>query len=185
LLVANSMIYGNSTPTVGGGIKLNAGSATIANNTFVNNAAHYGGAIESNSSSPSTVTNNLFLGNSATQLGGSIYDGGGKINADHNLYWNNPDMSGPGCIYCANDSNAIFADPLLGSLADYGGPTQTYFPGTGSAAIDSGDDTTCAAAPVNNLDQRGVARPFGAHCDIGAVESNDPIFGNAFDPPVV
>ena len=185
LTVVNSTFFGNSTPTVGGGIKVNTGSATIANNTFVNNAAHYGGAIESNSSSQSTVTNNLFLGNSATQLGGSIYDGGGKINADHNLYWNNPDLSGPGCIYCVSDSNAILADPLLDSLTDHAGPTQTYFPGTGSAAIDSGDDTTCAAAAVNNLDQRGVARPFGAHCDIGAVESNDPIFADTFDPPGV
>ena len=185
LLVANSTISGNSTPTVGGGIKLYAGAATITNNTFVNNAAHYGGAIESESSSLSTVTNNLFQGNSATQFGASVYDLNGKIAADHNLYWNNPDLSGPGCYQCASDTNATLADPLLGSLGDHGGPTQTYFPGLGSAAIDSGDDTTCAAAAVNNVDQRGVARPVGIHCDIGAVESDDPIFTNGFDPPVV
>jgi hypothetical protein len=29
---------------------------------------------------------------------------------------------------------------------------------------------TCAANPVSNLDQRGVARPQGSHCDIGALE---------------
>ena len=30
--------------------------------------------------------------------------------------------------------------------------------------------TVCAAAPVNNLDQRGIARPQYVHCDIGAYE---------------
>ena len=185
LLVANSTISENSTPTTGGGIKISSGTATIVNNTFVNNAAHYGGAIESNSISPATITNNLFQGNSATQFGGSIYDLEGKISADHNLYWNNPDQSGPGCFQCASDTNAVLADPLLDSFADHGGPTQTYFPNPGGAAIDSANDVACAAAAVNNLDQRGVARPFGARCDIGAVESNDPIFVDGFDPPVI
>jgi hypothetical protein len=41
----------------------------------------------------------------------------------------------------------------------------------GSPAIDAGDDATCAAAPVNNFDQRGISRPQGAACDIGAFES--------------
>jgi len=184
LHVANSTILGNSTPTVGGGIKLYAGSATITNNTFVNNAAHYGGAIESETSSISTVTNNLFQGNSATQFGASVYDNNGKVAADHNLYWNNPDLSGPGCYQCASDTNATLADPLLDSLGDHGGPTQTYFPGLGSAAIDTGDDATCAAAPVTNVDQRGVVRPFGTHCDIGAVESDDPVFADGFEPTI-
>ena len=182
LHVANSTILGNSTPTVGGGIRMYAGSATIVNNSFVNNAAHYGGAIETDSSSASSVTNNLFQGNSATQFGGSIYDLNNKVAADHNLYWNNPDLSGPGCYQCASDTNAILADPLLDSLGDHGGPTQTFFPGLGSAAIDAGDDTTCAAAPVTNLDQRGIARPFGSQCDIGAVESDDPVFADGFEP---
>ena len=177
LTVANSTFSGNSSLTLGGGIKITSGTATIVNNTFVNNSAHDGGAIESNSSSASTVTNNLFLGNTATEDGGSIDDPNSTINADHNLYWNNG-----GCDGCASDTNSIASDPLLGSLADNGGPTQTYAPMMDSPAIDAGDDATCAASPVNNVDQRGIARPFGAHCDIGAVESNDYIFANGFEP---
>ena len=42
--------------------------------------------------------------------------------------------------------------------------------GWGSAAIDAGDDAVCAADPVNNLDQRGVTRPQGPGCDVGAFE---------------
>lgn len=184
LLVANSTVFGNSTPTVGGGIYMYSGSATITNSTFVNNAAQYGGAIEFNSNSISTVTNNLFQGNSATQFGAVIYDNYNKVSADHNVYWNNPDLSGQNCYGCASDTNATLADPLLGSLADNGGPTHTYAPALGSAAIDSGDDATCAAPAVNNLDQRGVVRPAGAHCDIGAVESNDQLFLDGFDPAI-
>lgn len=40
----------------------------------------------------------------------------------------------------------------------------------GSPAINTGDDATCAAAPVNGVDQRGKTRPKGAHCDRGAYE---------------
>jgi len=61
-------------------------------------------------------------------------------------------------------------DPLLGTLEDNGGPTQTHALLGGSPAIDMGDDVICAAAPVDGIDQRGVARPYGAACDIGAFE---------------
>jgi Ca2+-binding RTX toxin-like protein len=54
--------------------------------------------------------------------------------------------------------------PLLGSLADYGGPTSTHALLTGSPAID-GVTGTCEIA-----DQRGVPRPQGTGCDIGAYE---------------
>ncbi|MCL4825114.1 MAG: Ig-like domain-containing protein, partial [Anaerolineales bacterium] len=58
----------------------------------------------------------------------------------------------------------------LAPLANNGGFTQTHAVQSGSAAIDAGDDAVCAAAPVNGLDQRGMARPQGAACDIGAYE---------------
>jgi predicted outer membrane repeat protein len=57
-------------------------------------------------------------------------------------------------------------DPKLGPLGNYGGSTQTLPLVSGSSAIDAGNDSACPAA-----DQRGVARPQGAHCDIGAFES--------------
>jgi acetyltransferase-like isoleucine patch superfamily enzyme len=40
-----------------------------------------------------------------------------------------------------------------------------------SPAIDAGDDAVCASDPVNGLDQRGMTRPQGLHCDIGAFEA--------------
>ena len=61
---------------------------------------------------------------------------------------------------------------LLGGLGDYGGGVLSHGLLAGSPAIDSGDDTYCAASDV-----RGVARPQDgdedgtAVCDIGAVEA--------------
>ena len=54
---------------------------------------------------------------------------------------------------------------LLGPLADNGGPTPTMALLPASPAIDSGDDSACPPR-----DQRGVSRPKGSACDIGAFE---------------
>ncbi|MDZ7734368.1 MAG: choice-of-anchor Q domain-containing protein [Acidimicrobiia bacterium] len=63
------------------------------------------------------------------------------------------------------------ADPLLGPLADNGGPTPTHAPATGSPAIDAvptGTSGLCDGTVTT--DQRGVPRPVGSGCDIGALE---------------
>src|SRR5262249_26869582 len=57
-------------------------------------------------------------------------------------------------------------DPLLGPLADHGGPTFTHALLPGSPALDAG-----VAVAGLTTDQRGVARPQGAGPDIGAFES--------------
>jgi len=56
----------------------------------------------------------------------------------------------------------------LGPLADNGGPTQTHDLGQGSVAIDA------AAGSCLINDQRGVHRPQGADCDVGAFEYEGP-----------
>lgn len=74
------------------------------------------------------------------------------------------------------NGNIINHPALLGSLGTYGSANgiQTFPLLPGSPSIDAGDDTTCntsGAGKVNSLDQRGITRPKGAHCDIGAFES--------------
>ncbi|MEX0682639.1 MAG: choice-of-anchor Q domain-containing protein [Dehalococcoidia bacterium] len=64
------------------------------------------------------------------------------------------------------DGDQPGVDPMLGPLADNGGPTFTHALIQGSPAIDAGDDAVC---PVD--DQRGEPRPQGDGCDAGAFES--------------
>src|SRR6185503_12185102 len=56
-------------------------------------------------------------------------------------------------------------DPMLAPIANNGGYTQTMALSIGSAAINTGPNSGC---PI--YDQRGVARPQGNRCDIGAYE---------------
>jgi CSLREA domain-containing protein len=79
--------------------------------------------------------------------------------AGHNLSF--PDTTCPG----------INGDPKLLSLKNYGGPTNTIGLAPGSAAIDQ-VPATGAGCPAT--DQRGVERPQGSACDIGAFELAPP-----------
>lgn len=87
--------------------------------------------------------------NAGAQCAAAAADGGGNIASDASC-------------------GVTQGNPLLGALADNGGPTLTRLPGAGSPAIDS-YATGCPAT-----DQRGIARPQGANCDSGAVEQAGP-----------
>lgn len=72
-------------------------------------------------------------------------------------------------LSCA--ANATVVDPMLGPLADNGGPTLTRALLAGSPAIDTGSNALCLPS-----DQRGLPRPVAKLssapiCDIGAVEA--------------
>ena len=157
-----------------------AGSTvTVSNSTFSGNSATTTAAASTTSAiSTVTVSNSTFSGNSATD-GGGIYNNYGAVTLKNTIVANNP--AGGNCYGTITDGGGnlsypdttcpgIHSDPLLGPLQNNGGPTETMALGPGSAALDAANDAICAAAPVNNLDQRGIARPQGPHCDIGAVE---------------
>jgi hypothetical protein len=59
----------------------------------------------------------------------------------------------------------VAKDPKLGALKDNGGPTLTMALTAGTPAVDAADPA-CGVA----TDQRGIARPQGARCDVGAFE---------------
>ncbi|MBI3210648.1 MAG: hypothetical protein HYZ37_17315 [Candidatus Solibacter usitatus] len=69
------------------------------------------------------------------------------------------------------DLNGI--NPMLGSLANNGGPTQTHLPLSGSPVMNVIPVASCtdvSGVPITT-DQRGVARPQTLACDIGSVEA--------------
>ena len=80
--------------------------------------------------------------NSANGGGAGIYNGsGGTANGDSNVYYSNlVSSSEDDCNTCTSNTNATSAssNPLALPLGDYGGPTQTYLPQPGSAAICAG-----------------------------------------------
>ena len=65
----------------------------------------------------------------------------------------------------ADDYSLIGGDPMLGPLADNGGPTLTHLPLEGSPAIDAGSEEFAS----KYTDQRGWNRRYGT-IDVGAVE---------------
>lgn len=123
------------------GVYLEGDSLTLDHDTITGSTLAglecYGG--------PVTVRNTIFAYN-ATDVAST------PTAADHDI-----DTDGTG------GAGFTTVDPLLGALADNGGPTPTFALPAGSAAIDAG----AAGEPT---DQRGVPRPQGAAPDIGAFE---------------
>ncbi|RME88037.1 MAG: hypothetical protein D6770_07895, partial [Anaerolineae bacterium] len=166
LTVTNSTFANNQVQQRGGGIYILNSSLTVTNSTFSDNQAGEGGGIYNLDST--LHLRNTILANS--QGGGKdcFNDGGTLVEDTHNLIENN--AASPN--NCGTPTQT--GDPNLGPLQDNGGPTQTMALGAGSPAIDNGDNAVCPAT-----DQRGVARPQGIGCDIGAYEYEDLI------PPTV
>jgi len=164
--------FSNNLAFLGGGLMNDGGTAAILNNTFSNNIAYNGGGVATGTDGfrgiPSTTIRNTILANSIGRYGSLTGD---CVNVDLGFITgsNNIIESTSTCMNIAT----ITSDPSLDNLA--GSPA--YFPLlSDSPAIDAGDDATCTEPPVYGLDQRGEARPFGAHCDIGSYEFVD-IFG--------
>jgi hypothetical protein len=99
-----------------------------------------------------TLVNTIVAGNTPSNCNGAT-DGGNNLSF--------PDTTCPGTN----------GDPRLAPLADRGGPTLTQALEPGSAAIDA---VPASGAGCEATDQRGVARPVGQGCDIGAFESRLP-----------
>jgi hypothetical protein len=167
MTITNSTISGNTaTGWMGGGFFHTDGIMNIVNSTIVNNTAPAGttggGFVGTFTSANATLTlsNTIIAGNSGSQCFYAPW-GSGIVTATslgHNL------VSDTSCF--AVSSDLITGTTQIGPLADNGGPTLTHALLAGSPAIDAGDDITCTAT-----DQRGVNRPQGTHCDIGAYEA--------------
>jgi CSLREA domain-containing protein len=166
----------------GGGVVINAGLVTITNSTLTGNAAPAGfggGALLVNVGL--SLDNDTIAGNQAGAGGGLFLLAGGQLantivagnqggdcqiivgpTSDHSLDSDNScGLTDAGSLPGVN--------PLLGPLANNGGPTDTQALLAGSPAIDAGDTATCLPT-----DQRGVTRPQGPACDIGAYEVETP-----------
>lgn len=177
LTVTASAFSENSAGSSGGGIHSNYGTVTVTNSTFSgNSASNSGGGISNNDTL--TVTNSTFAGNSASTGGGIANNvattlrntilanstsggncSGGLTNGGNNL------DDGATCGFGSANGSLSNTDPQLGALT--GSPA--YFPlDSDSPALDGVTYNAPNGCP--STDQRGMARPQGAYCDIGSFE---------------
>ena len=193
LSISQSTISGNHA-TNGGGLEL-AGTATVGSSTISGNAAGgpgssgsgggiHGSALSLSSSTltdnrsfnallagggldvPAAHVDNTILASNMSYLVdqsmGALSNCAGPVSSGgHNL------SDGTDCgLHQAGDHES--ASIVLGPLTDNGGATDTEALPAGGLAIDAGAGCTAA-------DQRGVSRPRGSACDVGAYEYAPPL----------
>lgn len=189
--ITHSAIFNNYSGSSGGGLRLADSQATISNSTISgNNSAAPGGGLKVEINSTLEVRNSTIAANAPvgvvlaestavfqdviigenegqncrTLLDGIIQSLG------HNLV----DFNGYDFYSCQLDQPTDIATEeglfirTLGPLQDNGGPTLTHALMPGSTAVDAG---SCSSLHVTD-DQRGITRPQGAACDIGAYEGS-------------
>lgn len=193
MTVTNSTISVNIAGAHGGGIyNSNSTTLTVTNSTISGNTASgtsQGGGIYNNG--PLTVTSSTISGNTAGGNGGGIIvgtAGGSHLNLKNTIIAGNtgpvtgPDCFGAvtsqgynliqsvtvGCVIGGDTSGNITGqDAKLNPLAlNVPGTTETQALLPDSPAVDHGSPD----CPPPAIDQRGVVRPLGAACDIGAYE---------------
>lgn len=182
----------------GGGI-LNSGTLEMANCTISGNQAPtgLGGGILNTSDGSSMILRNCTVAGNAASTGGGVAVESGDVRLANTIVAVNESAEGPDCqgapislgfnlVGDASACDLVAADgDLVGSamspIDPLLGPLQVNPPGStptrallfGSAAIDAGNpmapgsgESTC-----ESFDQRGVTRPQGIRCDVGAYEA--------------
>lgn len=179
---AGNQAFGSSFNANGGALYVvnNSDQFEIVNSTFANNFAGWVGGAVSNSTlgdrPGGRVRNTLFVDNTADN---GPNDWNIQQHCSSELAHDGRSLQFPARLTGANFFNDVtcfqgksapeqtadpqFRNPSLQPLADNGGPTRTMAITAASPARDAG-----ASCP--GLDQRGVARPQGAACDLGAFE---------------
>lgn len=190
--LSQSLVSGNSTSGLGGGVRTELGSlVTIVNTTFHENVTSDGLAAALSVGGTGEVTNCTFAGNRVE--GGEVVftaaiRGEASLAVNNTIFSNNTTQApyNPQTCWFApfagennfqwprrthNDAmddwpcteNIAWEDTQLGALSHNGGPTMTMVPAAGSPAIGAGQ-----ACP--EVDQRGEPRPLNG-CTAGAVEA--------------
>jgi len=172
LTVRNSTISGNTSVRYGGGIVNGIFSVAgavldVESSTISGNGAPFGGGVvtDPTTSTTTTLRNTIVAGqtsgaNCAGIFNGTVVDGG------YNL------EDGTSCGFNVANHSLPNTNPSLdpAGLKDNGGATNTIALMPGSAALDAIPPGANGCGTTITRDQRGVTRPEGAGCDIGAFE---------------
>jgi len=188
--VSGNKAIANPGSAFGGGLSLGSNvtsitealdNVTVANNSVSSNSGGGGGVSVYNNADTVLLSNTLVANNQDSSAnapdclganGGILTSGGYNLIGD-----------GTGCNFANATGDQIGSgtapiDPLLDTLADNGGKTQTLALLAGSPAVDAGNPAGCTDASGSPLtrDQRNYPRPEDGNasgtavCDIGAYE---------------
>lgn len=182
IVIEQSTIAGNTATLIGGGIGsvLVGTNLKLVNSTVSGNSAPSAAGIQIEEPivlQHTTVTNNdgnsIRVGdpNATVLLENSIIADNTAaacdlasptilLKGDRNL------ISDSSCPFVAPAANLLNTAPLLGPLQLNHGATPTHALLPSRPAIDGADNAFCTP-----IDQRGVTRPQGSGCDIGAFEA--------------
>jgi len=189
LEIRNSTISGNSATNRGGSLESFGGLVTITNSTLSGNSANQGGGIYNYA--PLNLNHVTFSGNSAVE-GANLYIVHDSIRSatqmTNTLIANaltssncagNPLFITDNGYNLADDGTCNLTNPtskpntaalINPTLANNGGYTDTHALLDGSPCIDAIPCGTNGCGGSILTDQRGISRPQGNGCDIGAFE---------------
>jgi len=169
--LTNSTVSGNTATDTGGGIINAAGMGgpaarlILINSTVAGNSAtNTGGGIFNTGTV--TLTNSIVAD---SPVGGDCVIGSGTLTGTHTLI-EDTDASACGLLD-GDNGNIVGHDPRMGGLQDNGGPTLTHALLAGSPVIDHVSAAVNEYGSLVDTDQRGISRPQGATCDVGAYEA--------------
>ncbi|CAN5415601.1 hypothetical protein BH18ACT1_BH18ACT1_02550 [soil metagenome] len=192
LTVVRSTLSGNVASfgaSGGGGMFVNVGGAgaqaTVRNSTVTGNtSANFGGGIMVMQTSRLTLDHATVVDNTES-TGANVYVAAGTFRTRRALialatgsgancaFFSVPSANegyswadDTSCNLGGTDVEAPGVNPLLGVLANNGGPTPTRKP-EGATPVDIVPSGSCTIG----IDQRGTGRPQGSMCEAGAVES--------------
>src|SRR5215210_8864426 len=195
LSLINNTVSGNSAPADAGGVAQIGGTANITNSTISGNHSEVNGGVAASEGALMNILNSTIATNTSSRSGGGIITAvtGTTVFVKNTIVAgntrNNCNSAQLGGVISSRGNNITSdgscgftqptdrrnTDPRLGPLQNNGGPTDTRALLAGSSALDAGANTGCPAT-----DQRGVVRPQGPRCDIGAFErrNSSPVARN-------
>ncbi|MBK9926593.1 MAG: M4 family metallopeptidase [Anaerolineales bacterium] len=161
-LLINTTISGNQSSGIpGSAISNRSGIVRIQYSTLANNGGSYAVYGDNSSTVSIEIGNSILAGNS---VGDCYVENSKMISMGHNIFGRYP-----ACVsvssFAPDPSDLVDVDPGLSPLLSFG----YHVLASTSLAVNRADPATCPAT-----DQRGVTRPTGAACDIGAVEYTAP-----------
>jgi hypothetical protein len=176
-VIVNSTISGNTAGSLGGGLA-GVGDVTLVYSTIAGNTAPTGANIDDNGGALTSFGSVLALPVTGQNCNGF------SSTASHGFNLEDDGAATCGFSTATNDL-APGTNAGLDALGSNGGPGPTRLPQSGSALLDAIPAASCqsdGAAGVTT-DERGISRPQGAGCDIGAVEVEVAIPLTPLTPP--